>query len=117
MERFVSEIEGIAKSFGSYELHVIQCDTEVKDYQMFDEFNQIDTKKIEFKGFGGTKLKPIFDYIQLNDIEVSGVVVFTDGECENFEDDGSIDIPVMWTITGNTKERKNLKIGEQIFLN
>ena len=116
LEKFVSEIEGIAKSFGSYELHVIQCDTEVKDYQMFDEFNQIDTKAIEFKGFGGTKLKPIFDYIQLNDIEVSGVVVFTDGECENFEDDGSIDIPVMWTITGKTEERKNLKIGEQIFL-
>jgi predicted metal-dependent peptidase len=116
LEKFVSEIECIAKSFGSYELHVIQCDTEVKDYQMFDEFNQIDTKAIEFKGFGGTKLKPIFDYIHLNDIDVNGVVMFTDGECENFEDDGSIELPIMWAISGHDNERKNLKIGEQVFI-
>ena len=30
--RFLSEINAIARSFDSYELHVIQCDTEVKDY-------------------------------------------------------------------------------------
>lgn len=116
-EKFLSEITAIAKTFGSYEFHVIQCDTHVQDYQMFDEYNTIDSQidKIEFKGFGGTVLKPIFDYIQLNDLDVSGVVVFTDGYCEKFEDDGSITVPVLWTITGQN-ECDNLKIGEKIFI-
>lgn len=116
LEKFISEVQAIARTFGSYELHVIQCDTEVKDYQMFDEFNPIDASKFEFKGYGGTVLRPIFDYIQLNDIDVNGVVVFTDGECETFEDDGSIDLPILWTIVGDKSERSNLKIGEQVFL-
>ena len=116
-QKFLSEINEIAKTFGNYELHLIQCDTQVQDYQTFDEFNTIEghVDKMEFKGFGGTKLKPIFDYIQLNNIEVSGVVVFTDGYCEDFEDDGSVDLPVLWTITGDNKA-ENLKIGEKIYI-
>lgn len=116
-QTFLSEINEIAKTFGNYELHLIQCDTQVQDYQTFDEFNTIEghVDKIEFKGFGGTRLKPIFDYIQLNNIEVSGVVIFTDGYCENFKNDGSIDIPVLWTIAGDNKA-ENLEIGEKIYI-
>ena len=116
-QTFLSEINEIAKTFGNYELHLIQCDTQVQDYQTFDEFNTIEgqVEKMEFKGFGGTTLKPIFDYIQLNNIEVNGVVVFTDGYCEDFEDDGSIDLPVLWTITGDNKA-ENLKVGEKIYI-
>lgn len=116
-QTFLSEINEIAKTFGNYELHLIQCDTQVQDYQTFDEFNTIEghVDKMEFKGFGGTKLKPIFDYIQLNNIEVSGVVIFTDGYCENFKNDGSIDIPVLWTIAGDNKA-ENLEIGEKIYI-
>ena len=69
--------------------------------------------QIDFKGFGGTKLHPIFDYIQLNDIDVDAVVVFTDSECEEFDDDGNIDLPVMWMITGN-RPGNNLKIGSKV---
>ena len=116
-QTFLSEINEIAKTFGNYELHLIQCDTQVQDYQTFGEFNTIEgqVEKMEFKGFGGTTLKPIFDYIQLNNIEVNGVVVFTDGYCEDFEDDGSIDLPVLWTITGDNKA-ENLKVGEKIYI-
>ena len=116
-QTFLSEINEIAKTFGNYELHLIQCDTQVQDYQTFDEFNTIEgqVEKMEFKGFGGTTLKPIFDYIQLNNIEVNGVVVFTDGYCEDFEDDGSIDLPVLWTIIGDNKA-ENLKVGEKIYI-
>lgn len=112
--RFLSEINAIARSFDSYELHVIQCDTEVKDYTVYDENNPLNPDNpIEFKGFGGTKLHPIFDYIQLNDIDVDAVVIFTDSECEEFADDGSIELPVMWMITGN-RPGNNLKIGSKV---
>lgn len=118
LNKFLSEVSGIAKSFNGYELHVIQCDTEVKDYQMFNEFDPIENhiNDVKFHGGGGTQLKPIFDYIQLNDIEVSGVLMFTDGYCEKFEDDGSIDLPIMWALTNESNTATNLKIGEKIYL-
>lgn len=117
-EKFLSEVSAIAKTFGSYELHVIQCDTAVKDYQMFDENNTVDSAigKFEFKGFGGTELHPIFDYIKDNEIDVNGVLIFTDGYCEDFEDDGSIDLPILWTLISKENKADNLKIGEKIYM-
>lgn len=116
---FLSEVVSIAKTFGNYELHLIQCDTEVKDYTLFDENNPLDPEDhgIEFKGFGGTTLHPIFDYIQLNELDVDAAVIFTDGCCEDFNEDGSIDVPVMWVLTGTKDKKDNLRIGEQIFMN
>ena len=115
---FLTEIVSIAKTFGNYELHIIQCDTEVKDYAVFDENNPLNPEEngIEFKGFGGTTLHPIFDYIQLNELDVDAAVIFTDGCCEDFTEDSQIEIPVLWALTGTKDKKENLKIGEQIFL-
>ena len=113
-QRFLTELNAIAKNFDSYELHVLQCDTEIKDYTMYDENNPLDpANPIEFKGFGGTKLLPIFDYISLNNLDVDAAVIFTDGYCEEFLNDGRIDIPVMWMLT-NDKTHDNLQIGNQV---
>lgn len=113
--KFLTEVAAIAKSFGSYELHVIQCDTEVKAYDKFDEGNPLDWEngQIELKGFGGTRLRPIFDYITLNELDVDAVIVFTDGECEEFDDDCGVGVPVLWALAG-ASHRDNLKVGEQI---
>jgi len=115
---FLTEVNSIAKTFGSYELHVIQCDTEVKDYTVFDESNPLDPEanSIEFKGFGGTELHPIFKHLTDNDIEVDAAVVFTDGECEDFTENDGISIPVLWVLAGTQHKRDNLKIGDQVLM-
>ena len=117
-ERFLTELVSIAKTFGAYELHVIQCDTEVKDYKVFDESNPLDPENngVEFKGFGGTELHPIFNYINDNELDVDAAVIFTDGECENFEDDGSIKLPVLWALVGSKSDHSNLMIGQQLHI-
>jgi len=115
-QRFLTELSAITKNFDSYELHVIQCDTEVKDYTLYDENNPLDPENpIEFKGFGGTRLHPIFNYLELNDIEVDAAVIFTDGECEQFRADENFDIPVLWTIAGRDKAPA-IEVGEKIFI-
>lgn len=116
-EKFLSEISGIAKNFDQYELHLIQCDTEVKDYTMFDQNNPLDPEnnQIEFKGFGGTNLHPIFNYIDLNDVNVDAAVIFTDGYCEKFDQNEMFDIPILWVITGNN-DCKNLEVGQKIYM-
>ena len=116
--RFLAEINSIAKTFGNYELHLIQCDTEVQDYTVFDEGNPLDPESsgIEFKGFGGTILHPIFNYIEDNELDVDAIVVFTDGECEEFTDLDGIELPVMWVLTGSQEDHNNLGIGQQIHM-
>lgn len=116
-EKFLSEISGIAKNFDQYELHLIQCDTEVKDYTMFDQNNPLDPEnnQIEFKGFGGTNLHPIFNYMDLNDVKVDAAVIFTDGCCEKFDQNEMFDIPILWVITGK-HDCKNLEVGQKIYM-
>lgn len=114
---FLSEIVGIAASFGQYELHLIQCDTEVKDCRVFNEGNPLNAENpdIEFKGFGGTQLQPIFDYVDLNDLDVDAVVVFTDGYCEKFTEAARPGLPVLWVITPEgVEDRSNFEFGDFI---
>lgn len=115
--KFLGEINGIAKNFDQYELHLIQCDTEVKDYTVFDQNNPLDPEnnQIEFKGFGGTKLHPIFQYMDLNEVQADAAVIFTDGECEKFDKNELFDIPILWIITGN-HDCKNLEVGQKVYM-
>lgn len=115
-EKFLSEVNGIAKGFDQYELHVIQCDTEVKDYTVFDQNNPLNAdNKIEFKGFGGTELHPIFQYMDLNDVDVDAAVIFTDGYCEKFDKNEFFDIPILWIITG-TNPADNIEVGQKVYM-
>lgn len=117
MQKFLSEVQGMVSQFDGYEIHLIQCDTEVKDYTVYDESNIFDLENtpVEVKGFGGTCLKPIFDYIKNNEIETDQIVIFTDGECETFSEDDAPDCPVSWIIDNKKGEFKNLAFGQKIF--
>ena len=115
--KFLSEVVGIAKTFGDYEITLIQCDTEIKDVQVFNADNPLDPEHngIEFKGFGGTVLKPIFNYVKDNELDVDKIIVFTDGYCETFEESDAPEIPTLWVITAGGDD-KALKFGNKIFL-
>ena len=118
VEKFLTEIVGIATQFDGYELHVIQCDTEIKGVDTFDESNPLDPvhNGIEFKGFGGTELAPIFKYITDNDLDVDQIIVFTDGYCDTFKADDAPAQPVTWVITCNDGKCENLGFGDKIYL-
>ena len=117
LAKFLSEIQGMVSQFEGYEIHLIQCDTEVKDYTVYDESNIFDlaSTPVEMKGFGGTILKPIFDYISENEIETDQVVIFTDGECDTFKEEDAPEFPVTWVIDNKKGEFKNLGFGQKIF--
>lgn len=112
LEKFLAELKGIVSNF-SYELTVIQCDTEVKSADKYDTDNPLDLDNVKFKvhGGGGTMLHPIFDYINDKQIECDCCVVLTDGECETFTEADVQEFPVLWCVTkgGN---KKTLGFGE-----
>lgn len=105
LPKFLTELNALVQSFGNYELHVIQCDTEVKDCTMYDDSNPLDLENNEFKmrGGGGTRLQPIFDYIAENDMDIDSICIFTDGFCEVFDADMAPNYPVLWLVSSAGK--------------
>ena len=63
VEDFVSEIFGIAESFGNYEITLIQCDAEIQKVDTISTDSPIDLSGgFDLFGRGGTDLRPPFEY-------------------------------------------------------
>ena len=56
-------------------------------------------------------LYPAFERIEEDELDVDGVVVFTDGETEHFTDSMDPGYPVLWVLT-NSQTKKNFDFGE-----
>ena len=99
--RFLGELKGLCETFPNYKLTLIQCDCEIQDVKEYGPENPLDleNEKFEIKGMGGTTLKPIFDYVAMNDIEHDCIVVLTDGEIERFKAEDAPAAPVLWMVT------------------
>jgi predicted metal-dependent peptidase len=118
MNKFLSEVNGIAKSFSKYDIDLIQCDYDVQSVDHYDESNPLfdDGTRKGFKvhGGGGTRMKPIFDYIKVNDLDVDAVVVFTDGYIEKMTPADDPGIPVLWILTKNSTDDCVKAFGEVV---
>lgn len=113
-ECFLTELHAIVESHSNYKLTIVHCDATV---QHVDEFDNETPFVIEngyaMHGGGGTQLKPAFDYIDVNGIDPSVCIVFTDGHTEKFTAEMAPNYPTLWLITeGGTKEK--IEFGEVI---
>jgi len=55
------------------------------------------------------------DYVNLNELDIDTLIMFTDGYCEDFEENDAPDLRVVWVITGSNSA-ENIKFGEKINL-
>ena len=114
IKKFLSEVDGIVKAFGNYEMTIIQCDAKVQKVDTYNEERPADFEheKFDVSGGGGTQLRPIFDYIDLNDVEADVCIVFTDGYIsDNFTEHDMPNYPVIWVLTKDNN-KSNLTFGE-----
>lgn len=82
--KFFSELNNLMKTFGGYELYVVQCDADVQRIDKYDEENPFpidDPKAIELSGCGGSDFKPAFKALREEGIEndVDVIICLTDG--------------------------------------
>ena len=113
--RFLGELNGLVKSFGNYELTLIECDAEVGKFEKYDDENPLDLENLhyEMSGGGGTCLKPIFDKIKEENVECDCICIFTDGYTEHFTKDDDPGIPTLWMLThGCMDNKQNYDFGE-----
>lgn len=114
INKFLTELNSLVNTFGKYELHVIQCDTEVDKYDLYTEDDPLDVETNGFKtyGGGGTRLTPIFEYIIDNALDIDAAIIFTDGYVsDNFTEDKAPEFPVLWMLT-NDGTQHNIHFGE-----
>ena len=97
------EVDGVDQS-----IKVLWTDTEVHEQEVDDpsDFNP--------KGCGGTRYKPVFDYIKDNQIDPKALVYLTDGYCDDFDYDPGC--PVLWGLTNKLRSFKP-PFGEVMVIN
>jgi len=115
LKEFMSEINGIAKSFNNLSMKLIVCDSEIKDIYTIGNGDSDEIGKLRIRGGGGTSHKPVYDYINENLPNTRLLVNFTDG----YTDLDSLDetINTLWVICKNGINEKSIPFGEVIKLN
>jgi predicted metal-dependent peptidase len=103
MELFFGELLSLMRSFGRFDLTVIQCDAAIGKVEHFSDSSLPGlTKKWEVTGGGGTSFIPVFDYVAQEMKEKPDLLIyFTDGFGPAPEKAPAY--PVMWVLTQEGK--------------
>ena len=89
---FLGELNAISADIKPQSVTVITCDMTVQTVRRYEQGEEIEM--IEVNGRGGTLVRPVFDYIEENNINVDNMVYFSDmcisdyPECPHY--------PTMW---------------------
>lgn len=84
LSKFFTELNQLVKTFGKYEMTVIQCDAAVHDITKYSDENPFpvdDPDAIDIKGCGGSSFIPAYKALRTQKIEndVDCIVTITDG--------------------------------------
>ena len=99
---FFGELVSLMRSFGRFELTVIQCDVDIHDVEIFTNQRIPEPNhQWEIHGGGGTDFRPVFDYIRKKSLNPDLLLFFTDGY-----GDAPVNpppYPVMWVLTKDSR--------------
>lgn len=106
--KFLGELLSLVKSFGLFDLHIIECDAEVGAYKHYTQDDNLEAElengEYEVTGGGGTRMTPIFDYILDHQIECDAICLMTDGYIEDIPTNPIPSLPTLWIITKDGTE-------------
>ena len=92
-DAFVSRIAELREDFNC-ETHVVYCSHVIHNVDIFEEGSPLTFRR---QGGGGTEFRPVFRYAEKLYRPVSGLVYFTDLECDHDYD--VPEFPVLWAST------------------
>ena len=75
-EALCAELKGIIEDVKPKSVHVIDCDTQVKEVRTYKAGDTLD--EIGRTGYGGTDPQPFFDYVEQHGEEVQAIICLTD---------------------------------------
>lgn len=95
---FGAELKGIVEDTAPYSVDVVYFDSKISHHDHYDHGQAIE---VNSHGGGGTDFRPIFSFIDKNNISPIACVVLTDLDCPNFGPVPSY--PVLWASTYKDK--------------
>ena len=98
LPRFVSELTGVFKAFGNFDLTIIECAARILQvWNVSSDKPMPDIESHKFMGDLGTDFSTVFEYIYEHRLTPNVLIYFTDGEGGCPEDRPPY--PVLWMLT------------------
>jgi predicted metal-dependent peptidase len=76
LAKFLSELEQIMQVFPNYEIDLIECDAKIHTVKTYYPTETLETT---LKGGGGTDFRPVFEYVENENLDRRFLIYFTDG--------------------------------------
>lgn len=108
---FLGELNEITKNSGAESVTVIQCDADIQKVVRYEKGEDIE--QFEVKGRGGTRVMPVFDYINKENIRVDNFIYFTDMGIFDYPK-SDVGYPILW-VSSDIK-CKDAPIGQTTYL-
>ena len=105
LEQFAGEITAISDEAKPETIHIVYCDAAVQSIQQFGPSEPID---LEPRGGGGTDFRPVFEWVEANQIAPACLIYLTDLCCRSYPQ--VPEYPVLWV----TDSRRTAPFGETI---
>ncbi len=103
LPQFFAELSNLLKSFGNYELTVIQCDAEIQHIEKFSGDTHLPQNyQWERYGDGGTSFIPPFEYVKEHKLRPDIFIYLTDGYGDAPEK--APKFPVLWVLTNDGED-------------
>jgi predicted metal-dependent peptidase len=103
LEQFAGEVSAISDEAKPESIHVVYCDAAVQASQ---EFGPSEPIQLEPKGGGGTDFRPVFEWVEANNIAPVCLIYLTDLCCHSYPQ--IPEYPVLWV----TDSRRTAPFGE-----
>jgi predicted metal-dependent peptidase len=105
LEQFAGEITAISDEARPETIHIVYCDAAVQSVQQFGPSEPIE---LEPRGGGGTDFRPVFEWVEANQIAPACLIYLTDLCCRSYPQ--LPEYPVLWV----TDSRRTAPFGETI---
>jgi predicted metal-dependent peptidase len=106
LKQFAGEISAISDQAQPEAIHVVYCDAAVQSIQ---EFGPSETITLKPNGGGGTNFRPVFEWVDANDVRPVCLIYLTDLACSKYPATAP-DYPVLWV----TDSRRIAPFGETL---
>ena len=107
LDQFAAEISAISDEAQPEAIHVVYCDATVEGAE---EFGPAEPIHIVPKGGGGTDFRPVFEWVETNDLEPVCLIYLTDLCCHSYPERPHY--PVLWV----TDSCRTAPFGEAILI-
>ena len=79
LQTVFSEVHGLLRTFGRFNLTLIQCDADIQSIHAISDEDPIPPEALVASGLGGTDFRPVFDHIDQMPEPPAFLVYLTDG--------------------------------------